>query len=75
MNLGERISPFSILNFRDVPLNVESLSDARTLLVGFFSILLEQKPCDHSHEDRSSYPDMLLKHVEGGRRWYRLSEL
>ena len=38
-------------------------------------LLCEQKPRDHSNEDRSSYPYMLLKHVEGGRSWYRLSEL
>jgi hypothetical protein len=30
MNLGERISPFSISNIRGVPRNVESLSDVRT---------------------------------------------
>jgi hypothetical protein len=30
MNLGERISLFSISNIRDVPLNVESLSDVST---------------------------------------------
>lgn len=36
MNLSERISPFSV---RGVPLNVELLSDARTTLAGFFSIL------------------------------------
>jgi hypothetical protein len=40
MSLGERISPFSISNIRGVPLNVEPLSDARTPLAGFFSILL-----------------------------------
>ena len=41
MSLGERISPFSISNIRGVPLNVEPLSDARTPLADFFSILLE----------------------------------
>jgi hypothetical protein len=40
MSLGERISPFSISNIRGVPLNVEPLSDARTMLADFFSILL-----------------------------------
>jgi hypothetical protein len=39
MNLGERISPFSISDIRGAPLNVELLSDARTPLAGFFSIL------------------------------------
>jgi len=39
MNLGERISPFSISNIRGVPLNVDLLSDARTTLASFFSIL------------------------------------
>ena len=38
-------------------------------------LLCEQKPRDHSNEDRSSYPYMLLKHVEGGRSWYCLSDL
>ena len=39
--LGKRISPSSISNIRGVPLNVESLSDARTKLADFFSILLQ----------------------------------
>jgi hypothetical protein len=43
MNLGERISPFSISNIRDVHRNVEPLSDARTPLEDFFSILLVVK--------------------------------
>jgi hypothetical protein len=48
MSLGERISPFSISNIRDVPLNVEPLSDARTPLADCFSILLERsvENCD-----------------------------
>jgi hypothetical protein len=35
--------PFSISNIRDVPLNVEPLSDARTPLADFLSILRELK--------------------------------
>ncbi len=54
---------------------VERLSDARTLLADFFSILLEQKSRDHSDEDRSSYPYMLLKHVEGSGSRQGLSKL
>jgi len=40
MGLGERKNPFSASDLREVPLNVEGLNDARTLLAGFFSILL-----------------------------------
>jgi hypothetical protein len=38
MNLGERISPSSVSDFRRTL--VEPLSDARTMLADFFSILL-----------------------------------
>jgi hypothetical protein len=38
--LGERISPASVSDLRKVLFNVEPLSDARTVLAGFFSILL-----------------------------------
>jgi hypothetical protein len=40
IDLGERKSPFSVPNIRGVVLNVEPLSDARTTLAVFFSILL-----------------------------------
>ena len=40
MDLGERISPYSVSNIRKALFNVEPLSDARTPLAGFFSILL-----------------------------------
>jgi hypothetical protein len=40
MNLGERISPFSISNIRGVHRNVERLSDARTPLADFINSLL-----------------------------------
>jgi hypothetical protein len=43
MNLGERISPFCISNIRSMPFNVEPLSDARTPLAVFFSILLKME--------------------------------
>ncbi len=49
MSLGERISPFSISNIRGVPLNVESLSDARTPLAGFVNNLLNGAR-DHPNE-------------------------
>ena len=42
MDLGERISPASVSELRNVLFNVESLRDARTPLAGFFSILLER---------------------------------
>jgi hypothetical protein len=41
MDLGERISPARVSDFRKVFFNVEPLSDARTMLVEFFSILLQ----------------------------------
>jgi hypothetical protein len=44
-------------------------------LADFFSILLEQKSCNHSDEDRGSYPHMLLKHVEGSGSRQGLSKL
>jgi hypothetical protein len=40
MDLGERISPASVSGLRKVLFNVEPLSDARTTLADFFSILL-----------------------------------
>jgi len=40
MGLGERISPTSVSDLR-VLFNVEPMSDARTKLADFFSILLE----------------------------------
>ena len=40
MDHGERISPSSVSDFRNALFNVELLSDARTLLADFFSILL-----------------------------------
>ena len=40
MDLGERINPFRISHIPSVPLNVESLSDARTPLAGFVNSLL-----------------------------------
>jgi hypothetical protein len=40
MDLGERISPSSVSDLREVLFNVEPLSDARTPLADFFSILL-----------------------------------
>jgi len=39
MDLGERISPSSVSNIRKALFNVEPLSDARTPLAAFFSIL------------------------------------
>ena len=45
MDLGERISPASVSDLRKVLFNVEPLSDARTLLADFFSVLL----VDHSN--------------------------
>jgi hypothetical protein len=39
MNLGERISP-STSDLRNALFSVEPLSDARTMLADFFSILL-----------------------------------
>ena len=42
MGLGERISPTSVSDLR-VLFNVDPLSDARTLLADFFSILLVGK--------------------------------
>ena len=40
MDLGERISPSSVSNIRKALFNVEPLSEARTPLADFFSILL-----------------------------------
>jgi hypothetical protein len=40
MDLGERISPARVSDLRKVLFKVEPLSDARTPLAGFFSILL-----------------------------------
>ena len=40
MDLGERISPSSASDLRKALFNVEPLSDARTRLADFFSILL-----------------------------------
>jgi hypothetical protein len=40
MDLGERINPASVSDLRKVLFNVEPLSDARTKLADFFSILL-----------------------------------
>src|SRR5882672_706999 len=45
MDLGERISPASVSDLRKVLFNVELLSDARTPLADFFSVLL----VDHSN--------------------------
>jgi len=42
MDLGERISPSSVSNIRKALFNVEPLSNARTPLADFFSILLGQ---------------------------------
>jgi hypothetical protein len=41
MDLGERISPSSVSNIRKALFNVEPLSEARTMLADFFSILLD----------------------------------
>jgi hypothetical protein len=41
MDLGERKSPHNASSLRKFLLNVEPLSDARTMLADFFSILLE----------------------------------
>src|SRR5207244_8639323 len=40
MDLGERISPSSVSDLRITLFNVEPLSDARTPMADFFSILL-----------------------------------
>jgi hypothetical protein len=40
MGLGERINPSSVSDLRKALFNVELLSDARTKLADFFSILL-----------------------------------
>jgi hypothetical protein len=40
MDLGERIGPASVSELRNVLFNVEPLSEARTKLADFFSILL-----------------------------------
>jgi hypothetical protein len=42
MDLGERISPDSVSDLREVCLNVEPLSEARTKLADIFSILLPE---------------------------------
>jgi hypothetical protein len=41
MNLGERISPSSVSDLREFYRHVAPLSDARTMLAGFFSVLLK----------------------------------
>jgi hypothetical protein len=46
MGLGERKSPSTASDLREVLLNVEGLNDARTPLADFFSILLEK--IDHN---------------------------
>jgi hypothetical protein len=46
MGLGERKSPSTASDLREVLLNVESLNDAKTKLANFFSILLEE--IDHN---------------------------
>jgi len=43
INLGERKSPTSVSDLRKVPFTIELLSDARTPLADFFSILLDRK--------------------------------
>jgi hypothetical protein len=43
MDLGERISPSSVSNIRKALFNVEPLSDVRTKLADFFSILLDRQ--------------------------------
>jgi hypothetical protein len=40
MDLGERKSPSSASDLREIPSNVEGLNDARMTLADFFSILL-----------------------------------
>jgi len=43
MDLGERITPSSVSDLRITLFNVESLSEVRTPLADFFSILLEAR--------------------------------
>ena len=50
MSLSERESPYSVRTSEKLLLSVEGLSEARTLLADFFSILLEPDRQSHSSQ-------------------------
>ena len=52
IDLGERKNPFNFPNIRGVLLSVEPLSDARTPLADFFSILLRVGGRSKGYVDR-----------------------
>ncbi len=66
MNLGERISPFSISNIRGVPLDIEPLRDARTMLAVFFSILSSGERSRRADSQTSGFSVFILDGAERG---------
>jgi len=57
MGLGERKSPSSVPTSEDLLLSVEGLNDVRTLLQGFFNILLKRQGAFDHHNHLPAYFD------------------